>query len=1388
MSAATEAAAGAAPPNSNVTATDAAPDDIFTIGDVIRVPLAGGVQYVEVKLNELPDDLEQVQKLLQYEYVPLKYWIQFAVAYYRRKKYDQFETLLKVASSEDTIQALQESTDVKPRERIRIQTMLAAYKIKQAANPTLDATQRADCFAAADAHLRAADQIENINPGIHSLSIACKGFLTFMRNAAVHSLKSNSSSANFAFALASEQFNGALSSMPSSESFLHAELGRAALLFRQKKYEQAEAAYRDIIRRVPSCPASVRVALGYCFERLGKHSLALKAMQRAVDLEPQNEEALVALAIFGRQARHLPKGTLSKTPKELRRKYKELLVTANVASAQRCEGSGGIELRNPQCLNHLARYIATEWQSEGGIIKGIMSLKSGSSVAHASMDLRNTLRKGQLVRIGRYCFIVDPKREVTESEVPLNRPHDGPSQSDLVLEYPKLKESQEFAQMALESTTTAEIKAEAEYYIGRCFHASGDLAKAKEHYHEAMELAGKQTRRAADGSIVKLGPMALALFSLAQISITEGNFHKALKRLQRVHIDYPDVPEVMLRIGYLHLLLGQPQEALPMFKRTTQLQANYRNRNGRLIALIMTAEILQSDPRKINQVEALDYYKQAIAFRQKDIDALGETSAGAADSSEAAPVFVSPELLANAGALYHDLGHLKEAKELYQKCLRACDLFGEVYDGCRTVRVTTRYNFARLLEDEGNTNEAEAAYEKLLNDHPNYVDGWLRLAIIRGNTGDADAKRELLLKAQKLCEAWPELLGVGVQSSFAVSGTNATVMLGDEAFRERKLADAAEYYSKVSRFRISGETLKAVKSAVNAAAPSNHAILGRHKRELDSRAVAVSRKLQRDPYVGTRRANILWERKKAADAKQEQHKAQQYLMRYEDELKKCLSLDSGNLFAANGLALALVEKDELDAAQNLLRRVREGSERTDRNPCPSAFINLAHVHMLKQNYNDAKVEYERVLARFAPGGTQVLLNNEEHAELLVYTASACNELAEFGTGIKYIEKALELTPDDLRLVALHAVSHQKWARHVLLQAQNDLADVTVEQLEGSLESVKIAKTKFNWLDGHERTAAALPKVLVNNLAANAKWCADTEGVAGDYITAAKNHAAERARVRQEAEEAKKQREEAERAEARAREEAKRAADENLKKLLAQRRAQAAAEREAQRAAKEAEEEEEKELNIDSLPSNPAAKRRKPRKRTVTKRKKPTQRSTTKRSRKRREVDSSDDSSDDEPSSTRRTRTVVSSDDDSDSDAEPTAEAKKRALARMRSDSPQPASKPVRSRTKTSRTIDSDSDSDSDDDAQPAARVRKPPATKPRARPQKPRARAKKPSNLSLADLDFGSSDSGDEDYFDEKAKADKPASPTPKETAAEDSDDDEEVVDQSAAPSKDLFE
>ena len=42
------------------------------------------------------------------------------------------------------------------------------------------------------------------------------------------------------------------------------------MLFNKKNYNGALECFRNVLRINPNCPSSVRVAIGYCFQRLNK--------------------------------------------------------------------------------------------------------------------------------------------------------------------------------------------------------------------------------------------------------------------------------------------------------------------------------------------------------------------------------------------------------------------------------------------------------------------------------------------------------------------------------------------------------------------------------------------------------------------------------------------------------------------------------------------------------------------------------------------------------------------------------------------------------------------------------------------------------------------------------------------------------------------------------------------------------------------------------------------------------------------------------------------------------------------------------------------------------------------------------------------------------------
>lgn len=82
-----------------------------------------------------------------------------------------------------------------------------------------------------------------------------------------------------------------------------------------------------------------------------------------------------------------------------------------------------------------------------------------------------------------------------------------------------------------------------------------------------------------------------------------------------------------------------------------------------------------------------------------------------------------PRLVNNVGGLEHLEGHLSEARALYESALtKAATLPSNTAEAMST---SILYNLARVYEDQGHTDLAKEAYDKLLSRHPEYVDGAL---------------------------------------------------------------------------------------------------------------------------------------------------------------------------------------------------------------------------------------------------------------------------------------------------------------------------------------------------------------------------------------------------------------------------------------------------------------------------------------------------------------------------------------------------------------------------------------------------------------------------------------------------------------------------------------
>lgn len=125
---------------------------------------------------------------------------------------------------------------------------------------------------------------------------------------------------------------------------------------------------------------------------------------------------------------------------------------------------------------------------------------------------------------------------------------------------------------------------------------------------------------------------------------------------------------------------------------------------------------------KLWQNESLEKTSKAFSEGLRISEAVGEGSQG------------DPRLLNNLGVLAHLEGKTETATGLYEKALMGVSVLGSSLDGAagadgEAMSTSILYNLARIYEDIGEHSRAGEAYEKLLERHPEYVDGELFLCL-----------------------------------------------------------------------------------------------------------------------------------------------------------------------------------------------------------------------------------------------------------------------------------------------------------------------------------------------------------------------------------------------------------------------------------------------------------------------------------------------------------------------------------------------------------------------------------------------------------------------------------------------------------------------------------
>ncbi|KAF9599832.1 hypothetical protein IFM89_001778 [Coptis chinensis] len=421
------------------------------------------------------------------------------------------------------------------------------------------------------------------------------------------------------------------------------------------------------------------------------------------------------------------------------------------------------------------------------------------------------------------------------------------------------------------------------YNLARSYHTKGDYEKAGFYYMASV----KEISRPHD--------FVLPYYGLGQVQLKLGDFRGSLSNFEKVLEVYPENGESLRVVGHIYVQLGQTEKALDVLRKATRIDPRDAQ------AFLELGELLISS----DAGAALDAFKTTSLLKLHFTYARHESHLLASGnhfmvsqarsllkkSGGKAPI----ELLNNIGVLHFDKGDFELAKQTFKEALgngvwldlvdgkfcssavdsdQFCDmqLFQRLQERGDPVelqwdKVTTLFNYARLLEQLHDAEKASILYRLILFKYPDYQDAYLRLAAIAKSRNNIQLSIELIGEAIKVNEKCPDALSM----LGALELKNDDWLKAKETFRAaREATDGKDSYSALS--------------------------LGNWNYFAAARSEKKGAKLEAT-----------------------------HLEKAKELYTKVLVQHPANLYAANGAAVVLAEKGQFDVSKEIFTQVQEAA-------------------------------------------------------------------------------------------------------------------------------------------------------------------------------------------------------------------------------------------------------------------------------------------------------------------------------------------------------------------------------------------------------------------------------------------------------------------------------
>lgn len=479
------------------------------------------------------------------------------------------------------------------------------------------------------------------------------------------------------------------------------------------------------------------------------------------------------------------------------------------------------------------------------------------------------------------------------------------------------------AHKAIQFTDVNAIASDGWYLLARKEHHSGNLDRAADYYRRADEARG-----GADRGFLP------AKFGAAQLSVLKGDFGEAKLRLEKI-IQHSKNVESMTLLGTIYaeeVFASQYSDSKE--DKTTE----YKKAVGFLEAvrtawkdtkknLIPDASVVLNLARLYEQDQPEKSLQCLAQVEQIEYDQIPDEEKPHGPEEEA--VFrtrlresLPPQLLNNMGCFYYQTEKYDQAREMFQAALNACVTVGEKQEHMDSDALVTTisFNLGRTYEANGLLEEAKVVYEGLLGRHSDYTDARTRLAYISLRQNPTDDGPKAMAKLYSESSSDLEVRALYGWYLGRVHGRKRPANIAEDP-ELRHYKHTLQNYEKHDRYALIG---------------------------MGNLYLQNAREMRRDSESDKAKRSNMYS------------KAVEFF-------DKALQLDPKNAYAAQGIAIAMVEdKKDFKSALSIFMKVRDTVKD------PNVYINLGHIFAELRQYSKAIEHYELALLKDRAHDAQIM--------------------------------------------------------------------------------------------------------------------------------------------------------------------------------------------------------------------------------------------------------------------------------------------------------------------------------------------------------------------------------------------------------------------------------